>query len=567
MRKDNQRIEGALAVLEEARRQRAPSRSVPRALGALASSKLTDLDSLVRFHDALLFLRAYPPDRSVMRLAESLLRGFPKRMAALGDRTDFDPLLDLDVSGIAGTAIETDGYGYDCIRWLAARFPRATSIDLDLIPAADRMAALLQDSLPLVEEESSADANLAIDAWMRAAGVIDGDGGLHWLLQQIDGLPIPPRLRSSLFESLGLFIRWNVGSSRASRTLSRWPVRSVHFHDGPLLGRRDVDLDREMTTAPLPVTKLSRKEGADLLDLAREAMATRYRELYGFTQGDPASVIVADAGRGLQIAVSGIVPDRRLPVRAGFGTLLIKNGVPVGYADAYGIGERLDISLNIFYAYRDGESAWCLARMLRLYRQLFRSTVFALDPYQIGSGNEEAIASGAFWFYRKLGFRSTNAAVEALARREEKRMAADREHRTAAGVLRRLAVSSIVYEVPGYRHGSWDGFHIRNLGLAVDRAMAKSRQAPERFRSDCCERVAASLGLRQRSLDPRQRQAFERMAPLLATFPLARWNDDDRNALVDVIRAKASRRESAYLRLTAAHKRLQQSLLRMGVDR
>src|SRR5258708_22695364 len=118
--------------------------------------------------------------------------------------------------------------------------------------------------------------------------------------------------------------------------------------------------------------------------------------------GDPLSVVVADAGRGLEIVGVGITPDGRLPLRAGFGPLLLRNGVPIGYGDAYGLCERMEVSFNIFYAFRDGESAFCFIRLLEIYHQLFGSTSFSIDPYQLGLGNDEAIEAGAFWFYRKL---------------------------------------------------------------------------------------------------------------------------------------------------------------------
>ncbi len=561
-------IDKELSALEGARRASAGERAVVDGLARLGAAELRDSESLARFHDALLFLRAYPQSPRVARLTESLLRDFGRRVTALRVRGDFDPLLELDVSGITGTSVETNSYPYDCIRWLAERFPGKVSIDWDLVDAPDRVAALLRRFLPLLEEESSADANVAVDEWIRAARAMNRDGGLAWLLQNLERLDVSPRLRAELFEGLGLFIRWDIESSPASRTRMRRAARPLFIHDAPLLGRRDVDLDREMSSARMPVSLLSKREGAAVLDLAREAMATRYRELYGFTYGDPAAVIAAEAGRGFEIVICGITPERRLPVRAGFGTLLVKNGVPVGYADAYGIGERLEISLNIFYAYRDGESAWCFARMLKLYRQLFDSAVFSLDAYQIGKGNEEAIKSGAFWFYRKLGFRSTDPAVEVLARREEERMASRREHRTSANVLRRMASGNVVYEVPGSPRAAWDRFHIRNLGLAVQRTMAKSGLEADPFRADCCERAAAALGIGRRSFNRAERQAFERMAPLLAIIPsLERWSEDDRATLVDAVRAKASRGEAAWLRLTARHQPLQRALLKLGSSR
>ena len=38
-------------------------------------------------------------------------------------------------------------------------------------------------------------------------------------------------------------------------------------------------------------------------------------------------------------------------------------------------------------------------------RLAFGCTSFSIEPYQLGRDNDEGIESGAWWFYRKLGFR------------------------------------------------------------------------------------------------------------------------------------------------------------------
>jgi hypothetical protein len=91
-------------------------------------------------------------------------------------------------------------------------------------------------------------------------------------------------------------------------------------------------------------------------------------------------------------------------------------------------------------------------------------TCFSIDPYQLGHENEEAIASGAFWFYRKLGFRPASEEVARLMAREEARIAADRGYRSPAATLRRLAEGPLIYG--GTAH-DWDRFEVRNVGYNV----------------------------------------------------------------------------------------------------
>jgi len=59
------------------------------------------------------------------------------------------------------------------------------------------------------------------------------------------------------------------------------------------------------------------------------------------------------------------------------------------------------------------------AEFMRAMHHLAGARYFYIIPYGMGVDNEEALRSGAFWFYRKMGFRPTNPDIEALARSEE----------------------------------------------------------------------------------------------------------------------------------------------------
>ncbi len=141
------------------------------------------------------------------------------------------------------------------------------------------------------------------------------------------------------------------------------------------------------------------------MDLIREVMLVRYRELYGTTLGDPRSVVRADVGRGVSIYLWNLPAERRLPLRAYVAGLTLKNGVPINYIEAIGLFEWMEVGFNTFYTFRGGEVAWIFAQVLRCLCSLMGTTCISMYPYQLGHKNQEAIDSGAFWFYRKLGFR------------------------------------------------------------------------------------------------------------------------------------------------------------------
>ena len=165
----------------------------------------------------------------------------------------------------------------------------------------------------------------------------------------------------------------------------------------------------------------------------------------------------------------GLPPEKRLPLRAYLAGFTVKNGVPINYFECSSLFDWTEIGFNTFPAYRDGETAWVYAQTLRLLRQLHGANAISVYPYQIGDDNEEAISSGAFWFYRKLGFRSMDPELEKLAQSEEKKVQANPKYRTSARTLRKLSKANVVYELPTAERGAWDQlFHTQyRLGCAA----------------------------------------------------------------------------------------------------
>jgi hypothetical protein len=302
------------------------------------------------------------------------------------------------------------------------------------------------------------------------------------------------------------------------------------------------------------------------MDLIREVMLVRYRELYGTTLGDPASVVRADVGRGVTIHLWNLPPDRRLPLRAYVAGLTLKNGVPINYIEAIGICEWMEVGFNTFYTFRGGEAGWIYAQILRCLCHLMGTTCVSVYPYQLGHDNEEAIESGAFWFYRKLGFRPGRADLQELAEREEARIAADPKYRTPARTLRRLASGHVFYELPGSQVGAWDRFSTRNIGLRVTRRMAREFQGDSgRLRKQSAHAVAQILGVDTSSWRSFEPASFENFAVVLALVPgLRDWKREEKEELVRIIRGKSKPDEMLYLHLTQRHDRLRDALLKLG---
>jgi len=443
--------------------------------------KITDIDTLVRYHEELLFVRAYPPNAAAVREVERELRGFANRVSAL--KVDLAPLEHPEVSGIAGTSV-TDTFSFYIVRWLLERHAEQIAIDWDWFEDENRLAETWPRFMPLLEEDTFVEANIPYREWLAAAR--KGQPELSWLMDRFNSLPESDKERAEIYDSQQIYVRWSFDYN-ASRTGMRLPARRLFYHREPLIQRRDVDFTRELVR-PVILRKISAFEGEKALDMAREASTIRYRELYGFTHGDPKHVYHVELGRGVELFLMGLPPDKRLPLRVYHAAMIYKNGVPVGYFEGLSLFERMESGFNLYYTFRDGETAWLYARTLNVMHQFTGVTAFALDPYQVGHENEEGIESGAFWFYRKLGFRPTDEEVLRLTLKEEEKIATRKDYRTPPSTLRKLATSPMIFELDHERRGDWDNFQVRKIGfkaqsnknvLSQIRELAKAKQAAE----------------------------------------------------------------------------------------
>jgi hypothetical protein len=530
----------------------------------LRIDKVRDASVLMRMHDALLFLRAFPQSGNVVSETERLLAGVEavvNRLRESGaDLSEFDSEA---VSGIAGTKLQ-DSFTYEVARWLKRRYPQQVRASWDVDAQARRLGAALPRFIPLLDDDALVEADTPHLSWLSSAA--GGACEWEWLLQRLDDASIPISQKTELYDALELQIEWELGNCQASRTHARRAPSDLFFHETPLIRRNQVSLAAEFQSPPLEVRRLSRQDGEDILDLCRDAVTVRYRELYGTTRGDPTQVYEGDAGRGVQIFFWGLPPDRRLPLRAYHAGFTVKNGVPINYIEGISLFEWMEVGFNTFYAYRDGETAWIYSKALHILHQLTGVSCISVYPYQLGHENEEAIQSGAFWFYRKLGFRPGRADLLSLTQKEERKMALDPKHRTSPRTLRRLAAGHAFYEIGNQPPGRWDTFSTRNLGFAVQRNMAANFGGnPDAMRRHARAALARNLDVDPGSWNPAEQTAFENFAVLLALVPeLEHWTSAQRQALVGIIRAKAAAHEADYLHLLQGHDFLRDALVRLG---
>ena len=394
-------------------------------------TRFRDPQELIQIHETVLFLRAYPQSAEVLRHADRILFSFGERLRGM-PREDFEYS---DVSGIAGTSLATN-FSYPFAKSLAERHADCVGIDWEQYQNADRLGPILARLIPESFEDWAVAPHPDWRRWYEKSG-----GSLPWLIRGVT---------PEVYDLLELPIRWEMGDSAASRSRARVPALKIFYHDGPFLARKDVSIDAEFAAPKIAMQRLPRAHAQRMIDIIVDASAVRYRELYGFLYPDAANIFHADLGRGMEFYFFGVARKWRLPKRDYSCGMYFKNGVPVGYVEVLWPrrqkGGRMEVGFNLYYTFRQGETAWLYARLLKLYRERYRVTSFLVDPYQLGHENEEAIESGSFWFYYKLGFRPESEDVARLAERELQKIAAQPGYRTRPATLRKLAVSPVVYE-------------------------------------------------------------------------------------------------------------------------
>jgi hypothetical protein len=217
----------------------------------------------------------------------------------------------------------------------------------------------------------------------------------------------------------------------------------------------------------------------------------------------------------------------------------------------------------VFETWRGAEAAAVYGRVLAMSAQLFGADSFMVPPYQLGHDNDEAIDSGAWWFYRKLGFLPRDRGVLARIRSEERRMQANPRARSSPATLRRLAAQPVFFHAGPARDDVLGVLPLPAVGLAVTDSLARRFGADrERGGRECAAEAERMLGASPDESWPQgERMAWRRWAPLVCLLPgLADWSPEEKIALAQVVRAKGGQRESDFVAAFDRHLRLRSAL-------
>lgn len=504
-----------------------------------------DLKSL---HSVLCFIRAFPDSPAHRRLAQAELAGMERRVEGLV-AAEQSKLRD---TGIIGTPVQY-AYSYEVATWLQRRVPGSVSIDWEDSHDPPGLDEILTQLLQPSEDEYFDSGQVSGKAWIEISSANTAGTDFDWLLAQLKEQQFAS-LWAEMYNALELWLTWDLRAARLSKSLNTFPAKNFCSRAGM---RKPVASAKKEIMRPLAsITRLPAAAGAKMIDVAMASLAVRHRETFHFNYANPHEVYLADVGEGISIAIFGLQKRYRYPLECTMGYLILSNGVPIGYGGASILFKQNNIGINIFDEYRGSEAAFLWLQVMRAYHHITGCTRFIANAYQFGGGNDEALQSGAFWFYYRLGYRPVEQDVRNLAQREFAKIRRNKRYRSDIKTLRRLASCDMHLTLPGARQSDlFDERWFETSSMLATRALAavggRTRKAAAKR---LAERLAKDIGVR--SLDSwsaSERNALERIAPIAAAADPENWSADAKRSMRELLRAKGGDYEAKYARLLSQH--------------
>jgi hypothetical protein len=528
-------VREALASLE---RHKAPSTATARreklaALSRLALSEVPDAASLLRYHECLAFLHAWPDDGEVLAAVEDGLATVAGRVLAVQSRGRVRDLTLLAGSGLPGTPM-TRTFTWHEVTWLLERFRSQVQLDRSDQEGFERVRRVLPALVTPAERAALDDPSIRTQTWLHAAGGGGGARYLEALAAVLRRAAVREEVAAALYEQADPRVTWWIEDFAASRTHATLEGVTIHPRlPEPVRGSR---ARGGRVGGPGPVARhLDPEDGLGLLELARRAVLAHGRSGTAFFRASADDVHLLAADEGVAVALAGLVPEARAALASDYAFLVLVNGVPVGHGRAEILFGEAEVRLERFDTFRDGPWTAPAAAVLRSLASALGVQVFRIH---LGRENGSWPASLA----ASLGFRSPADGGAARSGRRRRHVLFLNSRRAAVKrpPFPRSACALDVTSWIGRRFHAGRGEIVRSSVAFLEAALPLER-----------------LG----SWTAGEVHGLERLAPVLARIDsLVSWPAAERARLVKLLRAKGAPSEAAYARLLAKATRLRKAL-------
>ena len=509
---------------------------------------------LLKLHEILCFMEAHPDSRRCLDRVTHLLTAFESllKMSMNLDGAQRTLLAD---TGVAGSYIEYP-FSYHTAIWLNRRYGKDIEIDWDGFDNYDVLSGFLHLLASGLEVPTIDDPSVEIDRWIKWRSSREGLTDFQWLMNRLLNSGVSEVGLEGIYEVLDLTLIWELRSGGASRTRSSLGYGASFFQEVAL--SKGTGNIRDRISSPLPkVSSLGVSGGREVIDLAYAALSVRGREIYPLFYANPKDVHLVQMHRGVVFALVGMKERKRFGLDTDYFFLGLKNDVPICYGSGVICLNEVEVAINIFSTFRRGESAWLYVELMRLFRQVFGVDSFLIDKFQIGAeDNDDAIKSGAFWFYHKLGFKPVQAKARAFLKLElGKKKSEGRTYRTKKSVLRQFATSDLRFHLEAGKKGG-GSVDLASIGFALEPHLNGEGLL------NTHEGALLRLGVSKNpDWTPNQKHWIKVFSPLVVSIPdMEKWSRKEKRLFMDLILAKADGSEFEYLKLLNSHSRLKESL-------
>lgn len=519
---------------------------------------LKKAEDLIALHDRLLCMMAYADNTAIYEAAEKTLSGLAEKTKTFLETAGDTAVWKITESAIAHSSINST-FSYELSKWLVNTYPQQVLYS-GCTASKEMITRVFSQVLPAAVSDSLFDnQEYTLEQLVKkASGKAKPMDVLQWTITQFDAAAIPNKSKEQLFEMLEVYLAWNTDELSPTKTFGRNEQgKKFFFHNKQLQHHADlrkIFLDRKLNPVSLNPT-----EKKHLCDVAKGVLCSHYREIDPITYADEKETELYDMGRGITIALYFLLPGWRLPCESYVSYMAFRNGVPLSYGGGWMFFDRAKLAGNIFPAFRGGESAMLFAQLYRLYHLRFGANCFQVDPYQIGQKNEDAISSGAFWFYHRLGFRPDDAKLLQLANEEDASRKADKKYRSTAAVLRQFAKAEMLLNLSGRLHISH-----KQVVEKMNRLVA------QQYRGDYASYFAVTIEAlgkafkKQGLILPKELQQNRLAAHLCGLVfvcsNFATWSKSDLKKMMEAMRQKVSGSESRFLKEFNGIKKLRKDI-------
>ena len=383
----------------------------------------TKLQEWKQTHQLLMTMMAYPDNKMMLDLVQTTLSNLLKRLEKKTSLT-----ASLSGTGFLHTAIECN-FSFVKVNYLIKTFPRQMSIH-SASSSIDTQKLVLKLVLPNVEYSKiylgEKDLKSRISEFNTSTKLTD----LEWLVQIIQQSSLDKKTQAFVYQQLGIFIQWKISNKNDSMSFLRGASLPTYFHTKPI--DRKNNLQQIIHQAlPLPETE-------------------------PFSNANEDDITLFNLGKGISIALFGSTVDKRYSLESYIGYLVLKNNIPASYGGGWLFGERCQFGINILEPFRGGESGLIICELLRVYHQYFGANRFLVKPYQFGLHNTEALKTGAFWFYYKLGFRPEDSTLKELAYKEEQAKQQNTSYKSDLSTLKKYTKSNLALTLSSTSYPNYD---------------------------------------------------------------------------------------------------------------